>query len=103
MESEWRLQSGRARIWSFVVAHPPLLAPFEGEAPYPVVLVELDEDPLIRLVGNVVRQMGDSISSVSGDALAIGAPVRALFGTSLEGFPVPLWVLEPGGAPTAGR
>jgi hypothetical protein len=94
MEAEWRVQSGRGRIWSFVVAHPPLLPPFEAEAPYAVVLVELEEDPLIRLVGNVVRREGDAINAVPGDSLKIGAPVRAIFGTSLEGFPVPLWVLE---------
>ena len=53
-ESEWRQMSGQGRIWSFAVPHPPLLAPFQDRAPYNVAVVELDEDALIRVVGNVI-------------------------------------------------
>ena len=38
---EWETVSGRGRIWSFVVPHPPLLPPFDGMAPYNVILVEI--------------------------------------------------------------
>jgi hypothetical protein len=93
MDSQWRRQSGRGRIWSFVVVHPPLLPGFDENAPYAVVLVEIEEDPRIRVLGNVVRVKDDPIGSVPGEMLTIGAPVRAVFGTSLEGYPVPQWVL----------
>ena len=63
-ESERRLMSGRATVWSFVVPHPPLLPAYAELAPYNVVVVTLDEDPMIRLVGNVVAEEGAPINSV---------------------------------------
>ena len=53
-DSGWQVMSGEGRIWSYVVAHPPLLPAYEKQAPYPVVTVELVEDPSIRLVGALV-------------------------------------------------
>ena len=55
-DSEWRRVSGRGRIWSYVFPHPPLLPDYAAQAPYNAVIVELAEDPLIRLVGNVVAE-----------------------------------------------
>ncbi len=95
LESQWLRQSGRGRIWSFAVPHPPLLPAFVDEAPYVVAVVELEEDPQIRLVGNIVRQADGPIGAVSAGELAIGAHVVAVFGESIEGFPVPQWVLRP--------
>ncbi len=95
LESEWLRQSGRGRIWSFAVPHPPLLPPFVDASPYVVVVVELEEDAGIRLVGNVVREVNGSISAVPAGELRIGANVVAVFGQSLEGYPVPQWVLQP--------
>lgn len=66
--SEWRPVSGRGRIWSYVVAHPPLLPEYEALAPYAVVVVELAEDPRIRLVGNLV-----------GGRPRVGAAVEVVF------------------------
>jgi uncharacterized protein len=94
LDSEWRLQSGRGRIWSFAVPHPPLLPAFVDEAPYVVVVVELEEDPGIRLVGNIVREVDGSIGSITSEELMIGANVIAVFGKSVEGYPVPQWVLR---------
>ena len=50
----WEPTSGRGRIWSFIVPHPPLLPAFAEVAPYNAIVVELDEDPTIRFVGNLV-------------------------------------------------
>jgi uncharacterized protein len=95
LESAWRRQSGRGRIWSFAVPHPPLLPAFVDKAPYVVVVVELEEDPGIRLVGNIVRAANDPVGAVSAEEVTIGAGVVAVFGTSVEGFPVPQWVMRP--------
>jgi len=51
----WRAVSGEGRIWSYVVAHPPLLPAYAAIAPYPVVTVELVEDPTIRVVGQTTE------------------------------------------------
>lgn len=81
----WEPVSGRGSVWSFVVAHPPLLPWFEARAPYPVVVVALDEDPRLRLVGGF-----------DGDRarLRIGARVRVRFEPIEGGLALPGWSLE---------
>ncbi|POX56926.1 hypothetical protein C3489_01300 [Streptomyces sp. Ru71] len=87
---EWRLTSGRGRVWSYVVAHPPLLPDYAARAPYNVVVVELVDAPRIRLVGNLVTEAGAALDSVPPERVRIGARVRVVFG---EGG-LPQWVAE---------
>lgn len=91
-ESEWRLMSGNATVWSYVVPHPPLLAAYAEVAPYNVVVVGLDEDPSIRLVGNVVASADGALNSVAPDTIAIGMPVSVVFPPPLDGVVLPRWV-----------
>ncbi|MFD7814828.1 Zn-ribbon domain-containing OB-fold protein [Streptomyces sp. NPDC059785] len=94
-DSEWRPASGRGRIWSYVVPHPPLLPGYAEQAPYNAVVVELAEAPRIRLVGNVVSGPGARLDSVDPRRLRIGARVQAVFAPAGPGGPVvPRWVLE---------
>ncbi|MYX96196.1 hypothetical protein GT045_15595 [Streptomyces sp. SID486] len=86
--SVWRPVAGRGRIWSYVVPHPPLLPGYAEQAPYNVVVVELEEAPRIRLVGNVVARAGAPLDSVDPVCLRIGARVQAVFSGGL-----PQWVL----------
>ncbi|MGW5429344.1 Zn-ribbon domain-containing OB-fold protein [Streptomyces sp. NPDC004059] len=87
--SEWRLTSGRGRIWSYVVPHPPLLPGYAEQAPYNVVLVELEDCPRIRLVGNLVAHAGAALDSLGSHRPRIGARVHVVFGD--DGLPQ--WVL----------
>lgn len=106
MESEWVPVSGRGRIYSFVIAHPPVLPAFQGSVPLPIVLVELEEDPSLRVIGNVVEDRGGlgarggledraprdgegAASSIEG--LAIGAPVEVVFEDVAEDVSLPQW------------
>ena len=91
-ESEWKLMSGQGRIWSFVVPHPPLLPAFMPLAPYNVVVVELDEDPTIRLVGNLLASPDGQINEVDPATIAIGEPVRVVFQAAGEDIVLPRWV-----------
>lgn len=91
-EHEWRLMSGRGRLWSFVVPHPPLLPAYEALAPYNVCVVALDEDEEIRLVGNVVASEDAPINSVDPATLSIGMPVRVVFQPVAETVALPRWV-----------
>ncbi|MER5196927.1 Zn-ribbon domain-containing OB-fold protein [Streptomyces sp. NPDC002755] len=88
--SEWRRTSGRGRIWSYVVPHPPLLPDYAAQAPYNVILVELAETPRIRLVGNLVSEPGARLDSFPPDRIRIGARVQVVF----DGSGLPQWVLE---------
>ena len=64
LESTWEPASGRGRVWSWVVAHPPVLPAFEPLAPYNVVVVALDEDPTLRLVGNLLASPDGAINEI---------------------------------------
>ncbi|NBM20805.1 Zn-ribbon domain-containing OB-fold protein, partial [Streptomyces sp. GC420] len=93
-DSEWRRMSGRGRIWSYVVPHPPLLPAYADLAPYNVVVVELAEEPRLRLVGNVVAARDAPPNSVPPGRLRIGAPVKAVFTEIAPGVTGPRWLLE---------
>ncbi|MEU6542843.1 OB-fold domain-containing protein [Streptomyces sp. NPDC046859] len=88
--STWRRTSGLGRVWSYVVAHPPLLPDYAELAPYNVVVVELTDAPRVRLVGNVVAAPGAPLNSVPPELIRIGARVRAVF----DGTGLPRWVRE---------
>ncbi|AMN47759.1 hypothetical protein ACG33_11755 [Steroidobacter denitrificans] len=78
-QQQWRELSGRGRIWSFIVPHPPLFPVFNPLAPYNVIVVELEEEPAIRLVGNLVSEPAGPINGVSAETIRIGEPVQAVF------------------------
>ena len=57
---EWVPSGGHARVWSWVIAHPPVLPAFAEKAPYNVVVVELEEG--VRMIGNLLDVPNDEIS-----------------------------------------
>ncbi|MER7817098.1 OB-fold domain-containing protein [Streptomyces sp. NPDC096153] len=93
-DSTWRRMSGRGRIWSYVLPHPPLLPGYAEQAPYNAVVVELVDAPHIRLVGNVVAAADAPLNSVDPPRLRVGAPVRVAFTEAGGGVTVPRWLLE---------
>lgn len=95
-EPEWVSVSGRGKIWSFVTAHPPLLPYFNERAPYDVILVELEEDSRVRLVGNLVRDETAWTGDRDDPEVRIGQPVRVVFGPPEEGIRLPRWIPDHG-------
>jgi uncharacterized protein len=91
LESVWEATSGRGRIWSFVVPHPPLLPAYAAMAPYNVIVVELDEDPSIRFVSNLVATAAGALDEVDPSRLQIGEPVEVCFAPPVEGIALPRW------------
>lgn len=91
--SAWRRMTGRGRIWSYVVPHPPLLPAYAELPGYNAIVVELADAPRIRLVGNLVSGPDAALNSVSPDRIRIGARVQAVF-TEVNGVTVPRWILE---------
>jgi uncharacterized OB-fold protein len=90
---EWVTVSGRGTLWSFVVPHPPLLPWFAERAPYVVATVALDEDPRLRLVGNLVTRAEAPIEEVDPRTLRIGAPLRVCFERVSDAIALPRWRL----------
>ena len=91
LQHEWEQLSGRGTIWSFVVAHPPLLPAYAELAPYNVVTVSLAEDANLRLVGNLVAAPDGPINGVDPSTIRIGEPVRAVFQKVLDVY-LPRWM-----------
>jgi uncharacterized OB-fold protein len=63
--------SGRGTIYTFTIVHHVFMPPFEPDIPYSLALVELDEQPGLRLLANIV--------DCPNEALHIGMPVEATF------------------------
>ena len=93
-EPTWLALSGRGAIWSYVVPHPPLLPYFAERAPYNVILVELEEDPRVRLVGNLVAREGGEPNEIDPTTIVIGTPVRVVFDRAEPEFPLPRWLRD---------
>ena len=86
--------SGRGTIYSFVVPHPPLLPQFAELAPYNVILVALEEDPTVRLVGNLLPEEGAAINAQDPGMIRIGASVRVVFERVSDEIVLPRWLLS---------
>ena len=96
LEPVWVPVSGRGTIWSLAVPHPPLLPPFSERAPYNVIVVALDEDPTVRLVGNLLARVGGELNDIDPSTIEIGARVRVIFEPVSDEIHLPRWLLDPG-------
>jgi uncharacterized OB-fold protein len=61
--------SGRATVASFTINHQPWMPTFDG--PYVIALVEIDEQPSVRLMTNIV--------DCDVDEVHVGMPVEVTF------------------------
>lgn len=69
LDYEWALASGRGVVHTFTIVHRPTLPAFEDQLPYNVIVVRLEEGPL--MVSNLV----DS----PAEAIRIDLPVEVVF------------------------
>jgi uncharacterized protein len=105
-EWEWEPVSGKGVIYSYSVAVQPIQPAFRDFVPYPVVLVELDEQRKlpwldgaegetvsVRLARNLVRADDPAVPE-SQDLVAIGKRVRACFVPLGDGLALPQFCLS---------
>jgi uncharacterized OB-fold protein len=92
LDHEWRVMSGRGTVWSYVVPHPPLLPAFMPLAPYNIVVVALDEDPTLRMVGNLIASPDGLINEVDPATIEIGQPVTVAFQRVADDVALPRWL-----------
>jgi uncharacterized OB-fold protein len=57
-----------------------------------VIIVELDEDPTIRLVGNLVTRADGEINEIDPHQIQIGEPVQAVFARMADDCSLVRWV-----------
>jgi acetyl-CoA acetyltransferase/uncharacterized OB-fold protein len=81
----WETTSGRATVVSYTVNHQPWMPGLD--VPYTIGLVELVEQPGLRLTTNLV--------GCAPDAIAIGMPVRVTFHAATDEIGLPLFEPDP--------
>lgn len=80
-EHEFAPVSGRGRVWSWIVAHPPVLPAFADRTPFNVAVVELEEG--VRMVGNIV--------DIPNEKIRDGLDVAVTFEDVEEEVSLPQW------------
>lgn len=80
--AEWEEIAPTGTVWSFTIAHPPVVEYLSDRVPVTVALVSTDADPTVRILGEVT----DGVSS-----LRIGDRVMADFRIVADGVGVPTW------------
>ncbi len=80
-EATWTPLSGRGRIVSWITNHQAFMKAYADDTPYVVVLVSLDEQDDLQLVGNLL----------GGREPADGMPVRAVFAPVTDGVTLVQW------------
>ncbi len=78
-EVEWIEAGGKGTIYSFTVARRPAGQAFQGECPYVIVSVELEEGA--RVMSNLVTDRPESV--------AIGQAVEVLFDRVSDDLTIP--------------
>ena len=93
----WQEVSGRGTIYSYEIVVQAIQPGFRDWAPYPVVLVELDEqrgqptpDEGLRMITNLVRP---DLTPEREENVAIGKRVRVLFQDLAPDFALPQFTL----------
>src|SRR5207244_3341969 len=101
----WQPVSGRGSIYSYEIVVQAIQPGFRDWAPYPVVLVELDEqrgqptvDEALRIVANLVRP---DFRPEAEENVAIGKRVRVVFQDLADEVALPQFTLTD--EPPAGR
>jgi uncharacterized OB-fold protein len=83
---EWREMSGRGAIYSYGVVYDSPIAELQEDQPYNVAVIELEEDPGIKMLSH--------LPGVPIDEVPIGAAVQAIFeATPATGQKVVEWQL----------
>ena len=101
----WHEVSGRGTISSYAIVHHAIQPGFKALTPYPVVLVELDEqrgrptpDEALRIIANLVRP---DLTPEAEANVAIGKRVSVLFQDLADHMALPQFTLA--AEPPAGR
>ena len=87
-EMGWRTVSGRGHVWSWVEVEHPATPALQDFGAYTVALVELDDLPETKLLGNVIDAPPGGTS--------IGQAVRVVFERTAEDLVQPRWRLAEG-------
>ena len=105
LDWEWQQVSGKGTIYSYQIVAHTVVPSFRDWAPFPIVLVELDEqsgqpDPGdgLRIIANLMDQ---DMQPEKEENVAIGSRVEVVFYDAEPGFSLPQFRLS--GEPPTGQ
>ena len=81
LDREWNKVSGRGKVYSYTIITHPVHPAAVSRVPYNVAQVQLDEDPDLILVTNLV--------GLDDQEIRIGMPVQVLFEENEPGVKLP--------------
>jgi len=81
LEHEWVKVSGKGRVYSWTIVVHPVHPAANRKVPYNVAQVQLEEDPEVILVTNLV--------GVGNDDITMGMPVEVVFEEDEPGVKLP--------------
>ena len=92
-DPEWIELGGTATVVSWTVIHPPVLPVWQDAVPFTLLLVEPDDAPGVRMVGQLVEP---DATLVRGDGGAdFGVRVELRWRIDEAGQTLPAWTLAP--------
>jgi uncharacterized OB-fold protein len=93
---EWTPVSGAGRVASWTALHPPVLAVWADKLPFVILLVEIDDAPGVRMIGQLVDDDGELLrTNGESEGIAIGARVTSRWRVDEAGQTLPAWTLTP--------
>ena len=82
-QSTWQKMSGKGKLFTYIEVFHPVLPAWKDKIPYNIVEVALDENPDIRLTGNVV--------GTDDSKLKVGMPLQVTFDDVADDVAIPRW------------
>ena len=90
----WVSVTGDARVASWTALHPPVLAVWADQVPFVILLVELDDAPGVRMLGQLVNEAGALLmTNGAAEGLEIGSAVVLRWRVDEAGQTLPAWTL----------
>ena len=91
----WTDVSGDARVVSWTVLRPPVLTVWQDKLPFVILLVELDDAPGVRMIGQLVDEAGELlITDGQADGIDFDVPVKLRWRVDEAGQTLPAWNLK---------
>lgn len=93
-DPEWREVNGDARVVSWTVLHPPVLMVWQDKLPFVLLLVELNDAPGARMIGQLVDDAGELLQT-DGTAEGIDFDVAVSLRWRIDeaGQTLPAWTI----------
>jgi uncharacterized OB-fold protein len=88
----WTEVSGAGRVASWTALHPPVLTVWADRLPFVILLVELDDAPGVRIIGQLVDDAGELLrTNGEPEGIAMGLPVSLRWRVDEAGQILPAW------------